>query len=283
MCIEKLSEGIVVRNIRMKKMMNKKNGFTLIELLVVISIIALLIGLLLPALGAARISARNAECMSTQRQMPIVYSAYMFDNEGKFIQYDVNELYIDPFQEYHNEEAIMNCPEAPIAEADIDGPPRSALGTHKSAWIYATRNLGVNTAGSFAFNGFLYDPRSSYQGGKAYFSQLKSSMWFRNQGGIDRPSSVPMTADGAWCDTWPTELDRVPTALDSADTMANGADRMQMLRVAILRHDMSTNVSFMDGHVSSMPLNELWTLRWNLLFEPKEVSVNTGTNTGTGR
>mgnify|MGYP001200351221 CR=1 FL=1 len=57
-------------------------AFTLIELLVVISIIALLIALVLPALSQARESARRIKCASTQRQIGLVVQAYAadFDN-----------------------------------------------------------------------------------------------------------------------------------------------------------------------------------------------------------
>ena len=58
----------------------RKLGFTLIELLVVISIIALLIGILLPALSAARHQARITASLSDHRQLAIATNAYLADS-----------------------------------------------------------------------------------------------------------------------------------------------------------------------------------------------------------
>ena len=60
---------------------SQTRGFTLIELLVVIAIIALLIGILLPALGKARNSARTMKCLSNNKSMGLSLS--MYANEYK--------------------------------------------------------------------------------------------------------------------------------------------------------------------------------------------------------
>lgn len=74
--------------------MRRHTAFTLIELLVVISIIALLVALLLPALRAARETARAAQCLSNERQIAMAWVMYSDEAEGYMPNYrwprDVN-------------------------------------------------------------------------------------------------------------------------------------------------------------------------------------------------
>ena len=61
----------------------KKKAFTLIELLVVISIIALLVSILMPALSKARETAKRTVCMTRMKQMVTCWQMYAMDNNDK--------------------------------------------------------------------------------------------------------------------------------------------------------------------------------------------------------
>jgi prepilin-type N-terminal cleavage/methylation domain-containing protein/prepilin-type processing-associated H-X9-DG protein len=103
-----------------------RNGFTLVELLVVVGIIAVLISILLPALGRARDSAQNAKCMSQLHNIGAAVLMYANENKGKLPQHGSDAIWLwdvafatrDALVKKGGERRTLYCPNFPEQNVD---------------------------------------------------------------------------------------------------------------------------------------------------------------------
>jgi len=103
-------------------------AFTLIELLVVISIIALLIGILLPALGKAREQGWSVKCLTNLRGLGTSMQLYFNDSDGVL-------PWIDPIAGADENENNIDLFEVFAAYIDAVQPRRETPGDETSAWV----------------------------------------------------------------------------------------------------------------------------------------------------
>jgi len=280
-------------------------AFTLVELLVVISIIAVLIGLLLPVLGGARLAARSAVCLSQIRQLQTASLLYSDDERGVLIEPGLVEggislreelSWVNTLREYLDAgvEEISPGDESPHwpAEKGGKGVPLNDPEGDNAEDRYRATSYGINDMVTSFLRVELQPGEDPSSVSGKFFNRLQkiAQPALTCQFLLQAEFGVFAGADHVHVQDWQESASRSPSVLpffasqqcaigtyggSPSDWSQGFSGYSGRERVAAERNSedagwgTASNYAFLDGHAETMTFSEVYENTEHNVFDPR--------------
>ncbi len=236
-------------------------GFTLIELLVVIALIAILMAILMPALGLARDQGRKMKCAGNLRSLALANSLYVANNDDstvpcRFIVGTRTTLWTsnNQFRTYIGYEGTDP------GLSSVQTPKKyKCPSDRQKAWLHAYNVETGTTTGTLVSYGYNIEDWYPSIGSPSWTATMEMAVLGHKMSTIEQPATKMQFGEAHdWWSKWKGADYIHGWDVLGQDGTVNEYKAVGCGGPTMYRHNEAANLAFYDGHVEAWHKSKVW-------------------------